>query len=347
MWAHLIVLAAAVLAIMVGSLYGTSVAPQPKRLAEIDRIFFINLESSQDRRTSMEKQLSRRIVGKDIPYERFEAVHGRVLLDPTNLKGHGLREFVAAHGFRQKVANQGIGFVVGILKSHLGVWQKIVDHHPPGVYMVLEDDANLQLGWQRWLQAALDGLKAQDVEWDMLKLLNVAHHNVSGFENNLSKHPLIRCALRADGKQGCDLRRDRIEDENVARICVNKECERLMRLAPGDDGRNLGMMGYLLRKDSDEGANLQKMIATAKRWIKHKKIIHLDEILNEVIIKEHGVYFLSDNNGGALDVPQGEPRPKVLRVGRIVREATVGQNGKTTETRETHKGVKFERTTGD
>jgi GR25 family glycosyltransferase involved in LPS biosynthesis len=288
----------------------------------------------------MEKQLDNRIVGKDIPYERFPAVHGRVLLDPANADGAALREFVAEHGYRPRVVEQGVeAFVVGVLMSHLGVWQKIADDHPSGVYMIVEDDVKFKLGWQKWLQTALDGLKAHNVEWEMLKLLNVAHHNVSGYETALHKHPLVVCGEDKNGKKGCSLKTHRIE-KSITTVCVKKQCERILKLAPGDDGRNLGMQGYLIRK---KGGNLQAMIATVKRRLKQGKIVHIDEILNEAVMEEHGVYFLSAN-GGADEGHQGPSQPKVISVGIISHESSI-HNGKSGKSTEYTTGVKFERTT--
>lgn len=118
-------------------------------------VLVINLDSSVDRMTSMQKQLD----ALSIPFERISAVRGSLLSAEEKARVYNLRVNQDKY---DKVLNDG---EIGCYLSHVRCWERIVKDELDFA-LILEDDAILT----QELKGFLEVLPSLSTDWDYIKL---------------------------------------------------------------------------------------------------------------------------------------------------------------------------------
>jgi GR25 family glycosyltransferase involved in LPS biosynthesis len=134
---------------------------------EVQRVFFINLDSSPDRRVDMEQSLA--VVGA--PFERYPAIDGR-----RQLAAH--RDYLeqrpplppSRRPTGEIVPYEVTDGMIGCWLSHVCLLEHI-STLDEGLYLVLEDDYHLPANWRQRLAALLSEIPD---DWDILKLYSMA-----------------------------------------------------------------------------------------------------------------------------------------------------------------------------
>jgi GR25 family glycosyltransferase involved in LPS biosynthesis len=134
---------------------------------EVTRAFFINLDSSPDRRADMERGL----LAVGAPFERFRGVDGAQERD-------AYREYLAQRPplppsrrpWGELVPYEVTDGMIGCWLSHVHLLGHIATLEE-GLYLVLEDDYRLPSDWRRQLQRVLAEIPD---DWDILKLYSRA-----------------------------------------------------------------------------------------------------------------------------------------------------------------------------
>lgn len=127
--------------------------------AGLTKVFYINLDSSLERREFMEGQLNR----SGVPYERFPAVDAREI-EGGKWDRYYLRNNITVCG-----RYHGKWGSIACALSHRLVWEKIAADDPggTGLYLVLEDDVLLPEGWERM---ASESVSVVPDDWSVVKL---------------------------------------------------------------------------------------------------------------------------------------------------------------------------------
>lgn len=132
----------------------------------INKIVYINLDSRQDRREWLEKQLER----IDIPYERFSAI-APTLESITNEDGK-------YHDFYNRLAIKGMSTrwqigTIGCYLSHLSIHMMALEKQF-GNYIILEDDCRISQKSIDTLQTYIKNGMITD-DWDMIRSTWFSH----------------------------------------------------------------------------------------------------------------------------------------------------------------------------
>jgi hypothetical protein len=135
----------------------------------ISRVFYINLESSADRRAAVEHALD----ALGAPRERFPGIDGTAQREQYRayLDGRSpVRRQVGVEPPDPDEASTVPGGVLGCWLSHVHLLKRIATLEE-GLYLVMEDDYQLPTDWENRLRVILGEIRD---DWDLLKLFSVS-----------------------------------------------------------------------------------------------------------------------------------------------------------------------------
>jgi hypothetical protein len=127
--------------------------------AGLTKVFYINLDSSRDRREFMESQLNK----SSVPFERFPAVDAQEIRDGKWDKYYIRNNITVCDRYRDKWGGTACAV------SHRLLWEKIAAEDPggTGLYLALEDDVLLPEGWEHMVS---ESVKVVPDDWTVVKL---------------------------------------------------------------------------------------------------------------------------------------------------------------------------------
>jgi GR25 family glycosyltransferase involved in LPS biosynthesis len=135
-------------------------------------IYYINLDHREDRRERLEEQL--RLYTPS--YKRYSAVRlSSLSTPPTDPRiQFEYADLMSRHNFDQsfeRLSPEAQTFVASVYLSHLSLMDQILLENrygdPDALFLILEDDAKLQLGWVQMFDQIRNEVPS---DWDILRL---------------------------------------------------------------------------------------------------------------------------------------------------------------------------------